>query len=148
MPFEPINRSQVVDALQEFGPMTRYELAEHLGWPAAKVGTTIGSTRWLLPEKVFRIVGYKPVTGFRGRDVAIYAAQAGPDIARKPIDKVKRRRVSQARYREKNRAVISTRDRIARAAKAGRQTVVNPFLMLAPPAVRSAMTQRRVNAQA
>lgn len=59
MAYQPINRSQIVQALQEFGPMTRYELAEHLGWTVEKVGTTISSTRHLKPGQVFRIVGYE-----------------------------------------------------------------------------------------
>lgn len=51
MKFQPINRSQVVAALQEAGPMTVAELADYLGWPNRKVSTTIASTRWLKPEQ-------------------------------------------------------------------------------------------------
>lgn len=141
MPYEPINRRRVVAALQEYGPMTRYELAEVLGWSVATVGTTIGSTRWLLPEKVFRIVKYRAVTGSRGRDVAVFAAEAGPDIQRKPVDKQKRRKETQARYREKNRAAILARHRVSRAKRKGKPVVVNPWIALAPKEVRSAMTQ-------
>lgn len=142
MPYEPINRRRVVAALQEHGPMTRFELAEVLGWSVATVGTTIGSTRWLLPHQVFRVVGYRAVTGSRGRDIAIYAAQAGPDVQRKPVDQAQRRKVSQARYREKNRAVIQAKDRLARAQKAGAPVVINPWIGLAPTQMRAAMTQR------
>ena len=122
--------------------MTRYELAEVLGWSVATVGTTISSTRWLLPHQVFRIVGYRAVTGSRGRDIAVFAAQAGPDIQRKPINKAQRRKVTQARYREKNRAVIQAKDRLARAQKTGAPVVINPWIALAPAQMRAAMTQR------
>lgn len=141
MPYEPINRRRVVAALQEHGPMTRYELAELLEWDVSKVGTTIGSTRWLLPQKVFRIVGYRAVTGSRGRDVAIFAAEAGPDIQRKPIDKEKRRKATQARYREKNRAAILARHRVSRAKRSGKPVLINPWITLAPKENRSAMAQ-------
>lgn len=147
MPYEPINRRQVVAALQEFGPMTRFELAELLGWDVPKVGTTIGSTRWLLPQKVFRIVGYRAVTGSRGRDVAIFAAEAGPDIQRKPVDQKKRDKEVAARYREKNRASILARNRISRARRSGKAVAINPWMALAPKELRAAMAHPVISPQ-
>jgi hypothetical protein len=141
MPYEPINRRRIVAALQECGPMTRHELAEHLGWPVPKVGTTISSTRWLLPGQVLRIVGYRAVTGRYARDVAVFAAQSGPD-APKPAAKPKaRRKETQARYRDKHRHAIQAKARIKRAQEAGRDVAINPWLQLAPPSLRSAMTR-------
>jgi len=142
MPYEPINRRQIVAALQEHGPMTRHEIAEHLGWPIAKVGTTMSSTRWLLPGKVLRIVGYRAITGRYARDVAVFAAQAGPDLARPAADPVQRRQAAQARYRDKNRVAIKAAARLKRARDTGRDVVVNPWLDLAPPNMRAAMSQR------
>lgn len=143
MAYEPINRRQVVEALREFGSMNRYELAEHLGWDVAKVGTTIASTRWLLPEKVFRIVSYKDaVHDGRLRQVAVFDAQAGADVARPSLNSPARRKKTQARYRDKNRAGINAKHRTKRAKDIGLPPVVNPWLHLAPPNLRAAMSQR------
>ncbi|MBO9679521.1 MAG: hypothetical protein J7556_14865 [Acidovorax sp.] len=120
--------------------MTRFELAEYLGWPVAKVGTTIASTRWLLPGQVFRIVRYVAVTGRRGRDIAVYAAQPGRDASRKPADQTERRRQVQARYRENHRARINARAR-AQKARDGVPLVLNPWLQLAAPELRATMTR-------
>lgn len=115
--------------------MTRLELAEYLGWSAEKVGTTIASTRWLLPEQVFRVVRYAPVTGRRARDLAVYAAEAGTDEPKKRIDLVKRRKQTEARYRQKHRAVISARNQASNATKRG----INPWANLAQPKMRAHM---------
>lgn len=140
MSFEPINRSQVVAALREAGPMSRLELAEYLGWPVSKVGTTIASTRWLLPGKVFRVVRYDPVIGRRARDVAVFAAQEGPDVKRTPVDQTTRRKQVEARYRRNHRARINARNRASKAG--GAPITINPWLQLAAPATRSRMTRR------
>lgn len=143
MAYEPINRRQVIEALREFGPMTRYDLAEHLGWTPGKVGTTISSTRWLLPGQVFRIVRYRDRI-YQGRlqQVAVFAAEAGTDAVRPAMDADSRRLLINARYREKNRASINAKDRARRARAQGADVVVNPWLQLAPPNMRAAMSQR------
>lgn len=133
MKYQPIHRSRIVAALQECGPMTVLDLADHLGLSKDIVGSCISSTRWLLPQQVFRAVRYQPVTGRRGRDLAVYAAEAGPDAPHR-VDPAKRRKQSEARYRDKNRALINARSRTRDAAPP------NPWLMLAPPALRSAMS--------
>lgn len=137
MAYQPINRSQIVQALQEFGPMTRYELAEHLGWTVEKVGTTISSTRHLKPGQVFRIVGYEQGV----RVVAVFAAEAGEDKSPPQIDKTQRKKLKNARWREKNLAVISTKGRIANAARDGLPVAVNPWITLAPPTIRATMSR-------
>jgi len=139
MKFQPINRSQVVDALKAAGPMTVEEIAEHLGWEGKKVSTTIGSTRWLLPEQVFRIVRYVQVIGRRSRDLAVYAAEPGVDAPKPPINAVKRRKQTEARYRDKHRAIINARNRASHAAKRG-VVIVNPWIQLAPPQLRAFMS--------
>lgn len=139
MKFQPINRSQVVGALKAAGPMTVEEIAEHLGWKGKKVSTTIGSTRWLLPEQVFRIVRYVQVFGRRSRDVAVYAAEPGADAPKRPINVAKRRKQTEARYRDKHRAIINARNRASYAAKRG-EVVVNPWIQLAPPQLRAFMS--------
>lgn len=116
--------------------MTRYELAEHLNWEVAKVGTTIGSTRWLHPGKVFRIVGYEQGV----RVVAIFAAEAGEDAAPPRINKVRREKQKNARYRNKHRASINAKGRIKNAERAGVAVAVNPWINLAPPNMRATMS--------
>lgn len=139
MAFQPINRSQVVAALKSVGPMTIEEIAEHLGWERIKASTTIGSTRWLLPKQVFRIVGYVQVTGRRCRDLAVYAAEAGADMPKPAVNAAKRRKQTEARYRQKHRAIINARNRASTASKRGAATI-NPWMQLAPPQLRAFMS--------
>lgn len=136
MKFQPINRSQVVAALKDNGPMTRLELAEFLGWSADKVGTTIATSRHLLPEQVFKVVGHMPVTGRRARDVAIYVAEAGPDVIKKRVNGAQRRKATEARYRKNHRAIINARNQAANAVKRGK-TGLNPWAQLAAPQFRA-----------
>ena len=137
MAFEPINRSQVVAALKEHGPMTRYELADHLGWPVKKAGTTISSTRNLKPGQVLRIVSYR----IGVRVVAVFAAEAGEDAAPPPINKKRREKQKNARYRNKHRATINAKARIKNAERAGVVVAVNPWINLAPPDMRATMAR-------
>lgn len=118
--------------------MSRLELAEYLGWSTAKVGTTIASTRWLLPEQVFRVVSYQPITGRRARDVAVYAAEAGPDEKKKAVNAHVRRKKTWERYRKENKALISARNKAANA-KASDPHNINPWTQLAAPSLRAYM---------
>lgn len=113
--------------------MTAKEVAEYLDLPQKIVNASIASTRWLLPQQVFRVVRHQPVTGHRGRDLAVYAAEAGAD-APHHVNRAKRRKQVEARYREKHRASINARGRTLTS------TPVNPWLQLAPPEIRGAMT--------
>lgn len=133
MKFQPIHRARIVAALQESGPMTSAEASEYLDLPHKVVRASIASTRWLLPQQVFRIVRYQPVTGYRGRDLPVYSAETGPDAAH-IVNPAKRRKQAEARYREKHRASINARGRTTVAAPA------NPWLQLAPPEIRGAMS--------
>lgn len=119
--------------------MTAKELAEYLGWGSRKVTTTIGSTRWLQPGLVFRIVRYVPVTGRRGRDLAVYAAEAGPDVPKPTVNAEKRRKQTEARYRRNHRAIINARNQASAAAKRG-TTTINPWAQLAAPQLRAFMS--------
>lgn len=133
MKFQPIHRARIVAALQEYGPMTILELADHLELSKDVVGGCIASTRWLLPQQVFRVVRHQPVTGRRARDLAVYAAEAGPDTPNQ-VNPAKRRKQSEARYRDKHRALINARARAKDAAPP------NPWLLLAPPDMRATMS--------
>lgn len=112
--------------------MTLQEIAEYLDLSKGIVGGCIASTRWLMPQQVFRIVRHQPVTGHRGRDLAVYAAEAGTDSAHY-VNRAKRRKQAEARYREKHRASINARGRTKATA------TENPWLQLAPPEIRGAM---------
>ncbi|WP_054074780.1 ArsR family transcriptional regulator [Comamonas testosteroni] len=133
MKFQPIHRSRIVAALQEEGPMTAKEIAEYLGMPKETVNSCISSTRFLLPEQVFRVVRHQPVIGYRGRDLAVYAAEAGPDATHQ-VNRPARKKQAEARYRKKHRATINARGLIASMAP------VNPWMQLAPPEIRGVMT--------
>ena len=137
MAFQPINRAQVVKALQEFGPMTIAALAERMEWTEKKVGVTIWSSRCLKPKQVFRIARYEPAL----RQVSVFAAEAGEDARKPPRNKSLRQRQKSARWREKNRALHNIRSKAAKNRRAGRAVATNPWMQLAPPEIRPAMSR-------
>lgn len=118
-------RDAVLAALRERGPMTAHEVAEHLEMPHNIVRNTIGTTRNLRPGQLIRVVAYRPVIGRRARDEFVFAAQAGPDVERKPINMEKRRKERQARYRQKHSGTIKVRERVRNAKRRGAQPVIN-----------------------
>lgn len=81
-------------------------------------------------------MGYRAITGRRARDVAIYAAQAGPDVPKKRVNTAQRRKATEARYRENHRAIINAHNQMTNAAKRGK-TAINPWAQLAAPQLRS-----------
>lgn len=129
----------VLAALNECGPMHIRALAEHLEWPVEKAHRTVSNARRNKPGQRIRVVGYERVQEGKGKDLSIYAAQAGEDVPRTP-GKAKRRRLqTQARYRDKHRAVINARHRVRRQEK-GQPLVPNVWAQLAPKEIRHAMT--------
>lgn len=143
----PPVRSALIAALKEHGPMTRHDLAELLDWTVDRVHSVIGAGRMRYPGQIFRVVGYRRASQGKGKDASIYAAEAGPDQARKA--KVAARRVaSQRRYRQKHNAAINSRTRAMRAAKAGRPGQASPWAQLASPAARAAMAQIQIRQKA
>lgn len=115
--------------------MTIHEIAEEASLPLDAVKRAITSTRYLHPEKFFRVVAYRPVTGRYAKDLRVYAAEPGADAPQrtKPAQREKAR---QARYRDKHRALINAR---ARARKA-KEKATNPWLGLANPGTRARMS--------
>lgn len=114
--------------------MTTQEIAEHLDLPKKIVGSCIANTRYLHPGKILRVVRRLPITGQWGRDVAVYAAEPGPDADCK-VNPAKRRKQVQTRYREKHKALIS-----ARSLKKIRSPI-NPFMGLVARENRSALAR-------
>ncbi len=132
----PPVRNAVIAVLKARGPMTVREIAEELDWPVSRVHGVIANGRRLHPEKLFRVVAYKPS---EGKDLSVYAARPGKDTPR-DVDKRARQLARQTRYRKKHAAVVNARHRARRALKREQPTAVNPWMQLAPKDVRTAMT--------
>lgn len=136
----PPVRNAVIAALKAHGPMTRHDLAEHLDWPLERVHSAIAGARRLRPGQIFRVVGYSRPPEGRGKDSSIYAAEAGPDVARKARMDA-RLKANQKRYRKKHKAVINARLRKTRTLQAGRAIQPNPWAQLAPASMRGLMAR-------
>lgn len=134
----------VLNALQEHGPMSTTDIAEVLGWTAHKVSAIISPTRANYPGLCFRIVRYLPVEGEWRPYVAIYGPGPGPDARLQT--KAERMRAAQRRYRQKFGTALRARDRLRRSiARSGAATAVNPWMQLAPRALRARMGQVAAN---
>lgn len=136
----PPVRNAVIAVLKARGPMTVREIAEELDWPVSRVHAVVANGRRLHPEKLFRAVSYRRVKEGKGKDMAVYAAKPGKDAPRPAVDKDARALERYARYRQRHNATINARQRAQRAQKRERPTAINPWMQLAPPSVRSAMT--------
>lgn len=132
----PPIRTAVIAVLKTRGPMTVCEIAEELDWSIRRVHGVIANGRRLHPEKLFRVVAYKPS---EGKDLSVYAARPGKDAPRE-VDKRARQLARQTRYRKKHAAVVNARHRARRALKREQPTAVNPWMQLAPKELRGAMT--------
>lgn len=136
----PPARNAVIAVLKEYGPMTKNDIAEVLGWHPARVHSTLANARRLRPGKVFRVVRYQRSEDGKSKDQSVYAAGPGQDVPRPQIDAIERRKETQSRYRNRHKAAINARMRMRRAKQHGHSIVPNMFAQLAPPAVRSYMT--------
>ena len=140
----PDHRAQITAALQQYGPMTAAEIADHLELAPHKVAAAIGSARYQSPGVFFRILRYLPVTGRRGRDVCVFVAGEGEDAPRQPFTaakQAKRRVQAKARYYEKHKSAMNARNTARKAALAGRALAVNPWLQLAAPSARATVSR-------
>lgn len=140
MPSVPIRMEPVQKLLREHGPMHVFDIAGHLDWSVDLARRTLSSTRYARPGAIFRIVRYVQGTEHSARRVAIYAAQAGPDVPKPAIDKHAMQLHWQAEYRKRNRGVLNAQRRLRRAKDAGRPVVQNPFMQLAHHDVRCFMS--------
>ena len=136
----PTLRDTVLNVLREHGPMTRNAIAEFLDWPTERVHGIISNTRWLHPQKYFRVVGYKRVVDSKGKDMSLYSAEGGIDKVRHVLNAV-RRKNSLNKYRKANRELLNSKSRAARAVKQNKKLPINPWYALAQPSIRSEMTQ-------
>lgn len=117
-------RQPIVAALQEHGPMTMPDIADLLQLPRQKVSTTIRNARAGHPGIFFRVVGYRNPDeldlsmGCKSRR-QIYAAEQGADMPRPKVNKTLRRKRTQKRYRDKNKAIINAQIRKHRSETKG-----------------------------
>lgn len=135
-------REEVLALLRENGPMTQRAISDELGWTQEQTHSIIANTRRCYPNQLIRVTGYvhDPNAG-RTKDQSLYAAEAGKDVPRAKIKKVLRRRATQKRYREKNKARINAAVRVRRLKEKGLSASVNPWAQLMPPEYRSTVTQ-------
>lgn len=117
-------RQAIVAVLQEHGPMTMPDIADLLQLPRQQVSGAIRNARACHPEEFFRVVGHRNPDkldldmGNKSR-WQIYAAEKGADAPRAKVNKNLRRKQTQKRYREKNKAIINARIRKYRSETKG-----------------------------
>lgn len=136
----PPARNAVLAALKKHGPMTARALADVLDWTVERAHRTVINTRRLRPGQLIRVIGFERVTEGKGKDMQIYAAQAGEDVKRTAVHERRRRLATQARYRERHRAAINARHRASRQKKSGKPLVQNIWSPLAPKEIQQAMS--------
>ncbi|ART57110.1 hypothetical protein CBP36_19585 (plasmid) [Acidovorax carolinensis] len=131
MPVPPVTREAITEALNEFGPMSVPEIAEHLAWSRNRVNTCLTTARANHPGKFFKIVSYRMQQGVQGREIPVYAAQAGPD-RRRPAFGAEHTKIRGQEYARRNRA----RAAVARKRRRGMHEV-NPWSGLMPIGMRA-----------
>lgn len=134
-----VNKPRIIEALRESGPMTKQEIADYTGLPFSKVASCIDSARYLYPGKIFRIVEFRPQVGVFGIPIAVFTHAGGPDAPKLQRTDAERKKINDARYREKNRASINAYHRARRSRIAGVAPTMNPWLQLAAPSSRAGM---------
>lgn len=139
------SRDMVLSLLKEQGPMTQRRIADELGWDQGRTHSIIANARRCYPGQLIRVVGYvHDPNGPQSKDQSIYAAEAGEDVPRPPyvgMRKKARRKATQARYREKNRARINAQHRARRAKLSGLEAQANPWSQIVHKTHRAAVTQ-------
>lgn len=124
MPTVPTTRNAIIALIQEHGSMTAADIAEHLGWTRQRVNGAITQARIDHGTWFFRIAGYRRQRGRGGREAPVYGLGPGKDVARPVMNSIEENRKRQARYRERNRAVINLRNTARRSSQ------INPFYQL------------------
>lgn len=123
MPSPPRTRNAILAAIREHGPMTVAELVEVTGKTRHSIDAAIINMRERGTE-FLRVKGYQRQVGNGGIAASIYDLGPGKDAKRPDLSTIEAHRERQARYRDKNRAVINARTN----ARRGRP--INPFLQL------------------
>jgi hypothetical protein len=123
MPSPSITRDAILDLIAREGPMTAAEITETLGRTRQSVTGSIVIMR-KYGAQYLRISSYRRQRGRQGSEAPVYALGPGKDAKRPDIRTNEEDRKRQARYRDKNRALIRLRQQKRRRGS------VNPFLQL------------------
>lgn len=123
MPTVPVVRNAILKTIQEEGPMTAADIADHLEISRERISGAIVVMR-SYGTKFLRIVNYKRQRGNGGREAPVYALGPGKDAPRPVMNSIEENRKRQARYRDKHRMIIRLR------TQQRRRGAVNPFLQL------------------
>lgn len=123
MPTVPVVRNAIIKTLQEEGPMTAADIADHLEMEKERVSGAIVLMRHH-GTKFLHIVNYKRQRGNGGREAPVYALGPGKDAPRPVMNSIEENRKRQARYRDKHRMIIRLR------TQQRRHGAVNPFAQL------------------
>lgn len=124
---QPWTRDAIVDLLRLHPDgLTKREIAEELGRSLANIRSTIRHDRDNNGSERFRIIGYWRGLKQTGPASPVFGLGPGRDSPRpKPAPDATKE--SQARYRERNRAVLRLKKR------ASDNHPINPFLQLIRP---------------
>lgn len=138
-------REAVHAALVQHGPLSITDLALHMHWDRPTVYNAISDARHGHPGKFFRIVDYQWQEYGQGREIPIYAAEAGEDKPRKNASKARHAAQKRAHYK-RHSARIDARAKAKRdSLKSAPIKSANPWLQLAHPDVRPLMTRIRTS---
>lgn len=113
----------MLQAIREHGPLSAAELAETLQISRQSVDASMNAARTKFGSGMFRITAWRRNIGRGGREIPVYGLGPGRDVQRPELGDTARRE-TQARYTEKMRAVIRTKDAIRRG------DTINPFAQL------------------
>lgn len=119
-------RKQLIELLQQRGPMTTTQLADAVGRTRNAVEKSIYHTRDHHPGLIY-IAGWQRSLGTGGLPGVMWAAGIGPDAARMPAMS---RAEQNARYYREHKAELQEKQRVRRQrpvpAKPGNRTRVQP----------------------
>lgn len=135
-------REAVHAALVQHGPLSITDLALHMHWERSVVAHAILSARQQQPGQVFRIVARQWREYGQGREIPIYAAEAGKDERRRSATKERHAAQKRAHY-HRNSARINAKAQAARSRTGETIASTNPWLQLAPVEMRAVMSRIR-----
>ena len=133
-------REAVHAALALHGPLSITDLALHMHWERPVVERAILSARYQQPGQVFRIVARQWREYGQGREIPIYAAEAGQDHPRKGATKARHAAQKRAHY-HRNSARINAKAQAARSSSGETIANTNPWMQLAPVSMRAVMAR-------
>ncbi len=116
-------RNAILALLASEGPMTAAELTQEIGKTRNAINNSLYQMR-LYGTKYLRIAHYRRQRGRSGDAAAVYALGPGRDVPFPKLNTPEELQKKNARYRDKNRAVLRLR------MQKRRKGSVNPFAQL------------------